>query len=122
MSKKDNKMPEILEQIFDDIEKGRITEEDLKELHERNSCLCPVCTIEHIQKTLCNLCGELEYLKTFFVDDEDLEDDDDCCDCDDEDYCDCDEDEDDDEETEKVNEILDGLLGIVTDLKKKVNG
>ena len=120
MNKKD-KMPEILEQIFDDIEKGRITEEDLKELHERNSCLCPVCTIEHIQKTLCNLCGELEYLKTFFVDDEDFEDDEDCCDCDDEDCCDCDE-EDDDDETEKVNEILDGLLGIVTDLKKKVNG
>lgn len=120
MSKKDNKMPEILEQIFDDIEKGRITEEDLKELHERNSCLCPVCTIEHIQKALCNLCGELEYLKTFFVDDEDFdEDDEDCCDdCDDdEDCCDCD-----DEETEKVNEILDGLLDVVSDLKKKVNG
>lgn len=120
MSKKDNKMPEILEQIFDDIEKGRITEEDLKELHERNSCLCPVCTIEHMQKTLCNLCGELEYLKTFFIDDEDDEDcceDDDCCDCGDDDECyDCDE-----EETEKVNEILDGLLDVVKDLKKKVN-
>lgn len=119
MSKKDNKMPEILEQIFDDIEKGRITEEDLKELHERNSCLCPVCTIEHVQKTLCNLCGELEYLKTFFIDDEDDEDcceDDDCCDCDDDECCDYDE-----EETEKVNEILDDLLDVVKDLKKKVN-
>ena len=119
MSKKDNKMPEILEQIFDDIEKGRITEEDLKELHERNSCLCPVCTIEHMQKTLCNLCGDLEDLKTFFIDDEDDEDcceDDDCCDCDDDECYDCDE-----EETEKVNEILDGLLDVVKDLKKKVN-
>lgn len=116
MSKKDNKMPEILEQIFDDIEKGRITEEDLKELHERNSCLCPVCTIEHMQKTLCNLCGDLEYLKTFFIDDEDDED---CCD-DDEDCCDCDDDCC-DEETEKVNELLDGLLDVVESLKKKVN-
>ena len=119
MSKKDNKMPEILEQIFDDIEKGRITEEDLKELHERNSCLCPVCTIEHVQKTLCNLCGELEYLKTFFIDDEDDEDcceDEDCCDYDDDECCDYDE-----EETEKVNELLDGLLDVVKDLKKKVN-
>lgn len=107
---------DIIDLVVEDIKAGRITEEDLLELHEKNSCLCPVCTIEHMQKTLCLLCGDLEYLKTFFVDEDD--EDDDCCDCD-EDDCDCDCC---DEEDEKVNEILDGLIDIVNDLKKKVNG
>lgn len=79
MSKKENnktkssELNSIFEILAEDVASGKVTIDDLENLHKSKSCLCPVCTINRIQNNLVDLLDDLEYVKYFFIDDEEDE-------------------------------------------------
>lgn len=112
---KKNVEPDMIDILIEDIKEGRITEEDIFNLHKEKSCLCPICTIESIQHNLYDIADRLDYLRTFFESDDDEEEED--FEDDEEEGC---EEEGSNTEKEKYNEILDNLLDITNMLKDHV--